>query len=145
MPIFFCAVLKVKTNKHQTKEMETKILLSGKWLFVAMENFAAGEWQKNEKYVGNMTWSFDADFIKGDTTLGTITERNERGSETQLSYAYDAASQQLRIETDPIPTAGSEQDIYEVCSLSINTITISIQNEHGCPPPYLRYTLRKIE
>ncbi|MFI3303993.1 MAG: hypothetical protein SNF68_07455 [Rikenellaceae bacterium] len=134
--------------------MKEKIQLNGKWEFIGAELYSGSKWVACERYVKGMTWDFHPQYFSPTKTIGCIIETTPTANSVDLPYAYNIAEAKLKVEIYTDDARGmldeTEADVYEVIPHADSTpdspqIYLSILTEHGCPPPYFRYLLRKIE
>ncbi|MFR9500290.1 MAG: hypothetical protein SNH18_07595 [Rikenellaceae bacterium] len=127
-----------------------KNLLIGKWEFIKAETHNGSEWEPTN-HVKGMTWEFHPEYIGEQKTIGAILETAPLVDEVHLNYTFSDRDNLLRIEvyTDSKTRILDETDIYELSEVTQTatqtTIILSLINQLGCPPPYLRYTLQQVK
>ncbi|MFR9528057.1 MAG: hypothetical protein SNI45_08345 [Rikenellaceae bacterium] len=127
---------------------QNKPLLIGKWEFIKAEQHNGTECEPTAHTTG-MYWEFHPDYIGEQKTIGAILETAPLVEPVRLNYTFSERDNLLRIEvyTDPKTRILDETDIYEIAeitqSTTQSTIILSLINQRGCPPPYLRYTLQQ--
>ncbi|MFR9496635.1 MAG: hypothetical protein SNG69_09300 [Rikenellaceae bacterium] len=125
-----------------------KNLLIGKWEFIKAEQHNGSEWEPTA-HTNGMSWEFHPEYLSETKTIGVIIESAPLVAPIRLNYTFSDRDNLLRIElyTDPKTRIKDETDIYEIIevnhSTTQTTIVISLINQLGCPPPYLRYTMSK--
>ncbi len=126
-----------------------KNLLIGKWEFIKAEQHNGSEWELTNHTMG-MMWEFHPEYISTSKIIGIIVETAPLVAPINLNYTFSDRDNLLRIEvyTDPDTRIKDETDIYEISFDEVLAdqkpiITIELISQIGCPPPYLRYTLRQ--
>lgn len=123
-------------------------LLVGNWKFIETEKYDGSKWIQAD-HVENMTWEFHPQYFGVTKVIGNIIEQTPSKTPITLNYIFNIFTRQLRIEvyTDPKTRILDEIDIYELVDVTESsaqiTVTLSLINQLGCPPPYLRYKLCK--
>ncbi len=122
--------------------------IEGMWVFIGAERYDGIKWHQNEYYTKDMTWVFIPYYYDVHSIIGRIRETTT-SNHTELSFCYNTMKQLLSVEIrdddEPSTYQNPQTDIYEVVFVDNDTITISILNEFGCPPPYFRYILHRNE
>ncbi|MFR9522849.1 MAG: hypothetical protein SNI51_09060 [Rikenellaceae bacterium] len=128
--------------------MTNKNLLIGKWEFIKAEKHNGSEWEPTS-HTNGISWEFHPDYISETKTIGAIIETAPLVDPVRLNYTFSERDNLLRIEvyTDTKTRILDETDIYELSEISQSdtksTIALSLINQLGCPPPYLRYTMSR--